>query len=442
MKIRNDKAFNNRSLLKIPSFWLLISAQVCEQLGDSLNFILLLAALLGAFGGDANKANSALILPIFIPILLIGPVAGVFVDRYPRRWWLIGAAVCRGLFIALMAALSPYMAGGSREPLAGFMLMILLVSCVWQFYNPARSSALPEVVPPKQLELANSISITGLLLMQVMGYLVGGLMGDNISPARALWFNAAVYGVVTVLLSLVRFNPPPPHPFPKLSFKAVFNELLQALKELVGSRKHVAGPSLLVMGLLFATGLTFSQLKDFCSDLRYPEALATFNAFLSSLAGVQVGSLTRFVLLLFMAGLGAGLGIGLLGFLKEKVAQLWLIKGAILFAGFCNLWLARMETFAGAAVVAAGIGMGAMLVLALTEARIQANVPVHLRGKILSGYFLTRSAAASAGMALPGLLAFLSLNPGRPFILGLAAWMTLGIGLIYLAVGFFRTNRG
>jgi MFS family permease len=386
------------------SFWLLMSAQITEQLGDSLNLILLLALLTVGLGHDAHRASIALFVPMLMPILFLGPVAGVFVDRWPRKNWLLLAAGGRGVIIACSALLAPWVIQGEGWALGLVTLLILLLSTLWQFYNPARSASLPEIVNRRDLDLANGMSVIVLLMMQIIGFLLGGLLGDNLPLQKALWANAGLYAICFALMLGIRFHAGEPQSFTPLSLTQVFKEQGHALAELFSRQLRLRAAVGKAVLLVAGAGLGFTVLQDYTRTLRFPGFVDAFNRVLLENGGFHVGDLTRFTLLLLTLGVGAAFGAGLLAALKDHIPQLVLIQAGLALAGLAACLMPFCQQFDTAGLAMALMGVGAILVVALTEARLQAKIPAHLRGKVLSAYFLARGMVALGGASLPGLL--------------------------------------
>jgi MFS family permease len=428
--------FLEKSLVRNGSFWLLMAAQISEQIADSLNFIVLLAAFLVVFDGNLPRATQWVVLPTVLAVPLFGAIAGVFVDRVSKRSLLLAAAVGRGALISGLAWLSPYAMEGSMAATASMVGLIFLISTLWQFYNPARSAALPEVVAHDRLDLASSISITVMLIMQIFGYFAGGLLGDNVDPALLLWVNAACYLVTLIFVFFIRFHEPEAYPFEKLSYRSVQKELVQSLKELLSPRMHLRGALVSVVVLVLAVGLAFPNLKDFTASLKFPPVMDHLDAWLLDRWTLKVGPLTRFTLLLFMGGFGAGVGIACLSWLKRHVSQVVLIQAAL---GVCALFLFLLpeaHSFGRASLYMAGAGLGGMLVIALTEARIQRKIPPHLRGKVLSAYFMARGGAVLGAAAIPGMYQQFFERWGGPLAplvwIRFSGWMVLAFAILNL----------
>jgi MFS family permease len=112
-------------------------------------------------------AAAAALTVLYLPYSLIGPFAGVFIDRWSRRQILVWSALVRSVFVLATAAL---MASGSRGlPL---YVAVLLVLGVNRFFLASLSAALPHVVDEDKLVMANSVSPTAGGIMAAIGGIV------------------------------------------------------------------------------------------------------------------------------------------------------------------------------------------------------------------------------------------------------------------------------
>jgi MFS family permease len=123
-------------------------------------------------------AGAAAFAVLYLPYSLIGPFAGVLIDRWSRRQILVWSALARSVFVAATAAV---MALGNRGlPL---YVAVLLVLGVNRFFLSSLSAALPHVVAPDKLVMANSVSPTlgGLTaaLGGIVGLVVNAATGDT-----------------------------------------------------------------------------------------------------------------------------------------------------------------------------------------------------------------------------------------------------------------------
>ena len=122
-------------------------------------------------------AGAAAFAALYLPYSLIGPFAGVLIDRWSRRQILVWSAVVRSAFVVLTATL---MAAGSRG--APLYVGVLLVLGVNRFFLSSLSAALPHVVAEDKLVMANSVSPTAGGIMATLGGIVA--LGLNVATGN------------------------------------------------------------------------------------------------------------------------------------------------------------------------------------------------------------------------------------------------------------------
>jgi MFS family permease len=147
----------------------LLSTRVISQTGDGI-----FTAGLGTYvffnaSTFPNPARGAAAFAVLYgPYSLIGPFAGVFIDRWSRRQILTYSALLRSVFVAGTAALMA--TGNLGVPL---YIAVLLVLGVNRFFLASLSAALPHVVAGDKLVMGNSVSPTAGGTMAAIGGIVG-----------------------------------------------------------------------------------------------------------------------------------------------------------------------------------------------------------------------------------------------------------------------------
>jgi MFS family permease len=158
-----------RSVLAERNFRRLFATRLISQTGDGV-----FTAGLGSYvffnsttyPDPASAATAFAVL--YLPYSLIGPFAGVFIDRWSRRQILVWSAVIRAGFVVLTAALVA--SGNLGLPLYAGVLAALGVN---RFFLSALSAALPHVVAEDKLVTANSVSPTAGGIMAIIGGVIG-----------------------------------------------------------------------------------------------------------------------------------------------------------------------------------------------------------------------------------------------------------------------------
>ncbi len=142
--------------LRAPGFRRLFLVRLAAQFGDGVFQASLAGAVLFNPERQAHAADvAAAFAVLLLPYSIIGPFAGVLLDRWWRQRVLVLAGVVRAVGVLGIAA---EIAGGLHgEPFYASALVLLSVS---RFFLSALSASLPHVVAPDELVTANSLSTT------------------------------------------------------------------------------------------------------------------------------------------------------------------------------------------------------------------------------------------------------------------------------------------
>lgn len=161
-----ERGVTVRELLREQWFPRLYATRLVSQAADGV----FQASLAGAvfFNPDHRtdpKRVAAGFVVLLLPYSLVGPFAGVFLDRWRRQRVLVLANIIRSGFIAATALV--LVVHGSNGGL--FYVAALAALSVNRFYLSALSAALPHVVQSRQLLLANSVSTTSGSIVTIAG---------------------------------------------------------------------------------------------------------------------------------------------------------------------------------------------------------------------------------------------------------------------------------
>jgi MFS family permease len=147
-------------------------------------------------GTDLGLATAAR----FVPVLLFGPLGGVFADRRNKRRILYVTQALQGGLAGVFALLT---ATGQIHMWSVYLLAVAL-GAVNVFDNPARQSFISEMVPPQDLPNAVTLNSISMNLARVFGAAVGGILVEAIGISLCFACNAVSFAAV--LASLVAMN--------------------------------------------------------------------------------------------------------------------------------------------------------------------------------------------------------------------------------------------
>ena len=151
-----------RRLLHNRSFTGLWIGQAISSIGDYFT-LLAVPIFVNRLTGSVMLVGLAF-LSVALPALVLGPVAGVFVDRLDRRKVMIASDVLRGLLMLALLTVR------DASQVWVVYLVGFLVSCAGQFFMPARGAVLPLIVPdPADWLAANA----AMRIIQTVGMLAG-----------------------------------------------------------------------------------------------------------------------------------------------------------------------------------------------------------------------------------------------------------------------------
>jgi MFS family permease len=157
-------------VLKNRNFFLLWLGQIISQVGDRLGQMALIA-LVSVRPGNSTIAIAKVLFFTIAPVFIIGPLAGVYVDRWDRRRTLYISDTLRAM---LMLAIPLFLF--NFTVLIPLYAVIFLVFCIGRFFIPAKLSILPELVENKDMLIANSlINITGMIAA-ILGFGISGIL--------------------------------------------------------------------------------------------------------------------------------------------------------------------------------------------------------------------------------------------------------------------------
>src|SRR5258708_10474583 len=312
--------------------------------------------------------------------MLVGPFAGVLVDRMNRKRLLIFSDVVR-VFVVL----------GFLLAVSADNVWLIYVLSVLQFsfsalFEPCRSAIIPSLVSTDELVIANTLGSVTWSVMLAVGAVVGGLVTALVGPALALLIDSSTFAISALLIMSITVPP-------------------RAIVPGAASRGELGG---------------LGGLQGFAEGLRYTRAHPETGAVLLVKVGGNFGNIDLLMVIyatqLFVLGQN---GTGSLGLLYSAFG-IGAVLGPVLMNRFSDGSVPRLRRliiagyalitlgwflFAGApilALAAAAItikAMGSAIYWTYSSVILQKTVPDHFLGRVFSldqaGFQFTTVVSAS-----------------------------------------------
>jgi DHA3 family macrolide efflux protein-like MFS transporter len=436
------------------AMWL---SQVVSSLGDRVHQVALVF-LVARATNNSPLALGLVFAAMTVPATLVGPFAGALVDRWNRKWVMVGSDLARAAIVGLIPVASGLSVG----------LVVVLVfglAAVSSFFRPARAAALPQVVADEDLLPANSAMWVADTVSDLVGYGLGGLfvafLGSSL--ALAFWVDGASYLASAALVAAVAIPPiVRSAASASASTEAGATATAGAATAVRGTTTTTAGAATAVRGTTTATaGATAtipadapatSILGEMAEGWRFlrAESVLMATTIQAAIAEFGLGALTALSPLLgaslalngmdapaaygfFEMAMGAGLVVGgvILGGMAARLP-----KGPAIIVAFTTLGilLAALSVTGHlivALVLAAGIGLANVTFVVPSQTLFQQRTPGEILGRVVAIRLAIVNAVLAVAMATSGGMAqALGLRP----VLAVCGLATAAAGLAGLAV--------
>lgn len=133
-----------------------------------------------------------------VPVFLIGPVAGVYVDRWDRRRTMYISDFLRFVFILSIPLF--FIGSGTLIPI---YIIVFLSFAIGRFFIPAKMSIIPELVKKEELLLSNSLVSTTGVIAAGLGLGIGGIIVDAFGPKGGFLIDAFGFLLSSLLIYLI-----------------------------------------------------------------------------------------------------------------------------------------------------------------------------------------------------------------------------------------------
>jgi len=314
----------------------------------------------------------------FLPITLFTLFGGVFADRLPKRRILI---ITQALALLQAFTLGLLVVTGQVELWHVYVLAFFL-GVINAFDGPVRQAFVVELVGRDQLTNAVALNSSVFNTARILGPAVGGVLIAIVGMSATFFVNSVSYvGVLAAYLSMR------PDEFHAVDFRRGNGNVLAQVAE--GVRYSLRTPAVLFLFILLAFIGTFGYNFTVIIPL-----VAEF------VLGVGPGKFGLLTSAMGVGSLGTALVIAGKGRLSTRVLLLASSAFVVLLGG-----LALSPWFLLSAALLVVLGAAGVAFSTTINTTLQLTVPDHLRGRVMSIFFLLFAGSTPFGGYLTGLLA-------------------------------------
>ena len=185
-------------VLRNRKFLLLWLAQLVSSFGDWLAILAMFSVVTFRWKGSPDEM--AWVFVAFIgPLAIMGPVAGVLVDRWDLKRTMIASDVARAA-IAIGLAYA--------DNLWQLCVLMGLLSCFSAFFLPAQGALIPELVKKEELLVANALNAQTVHLTKIVGPALAGLIVSEFGERVCFLLDSGTFLISAAFLFFIHASRP------------------------------------------------------------------------------------------------------------------------------------------------------------------------------------------------------------------------------------------
>ncbi|MCX5686904.1 MAG: MFS transporter [Candidatus Omnitrophica bacterium] len=362
-----------RDVLKNKNFLFLWLGQVISNFGDRLNQMALVALVYQRNPGS-EIALAKLISFTIIPVFIIGPIAGAWVDRLNRRNIMIISDILRGVLVLSIPLFIKF------NQILPVYLVIFVIFSISRFFIPSKMAIIPEIVSKEKLLIANTLADATHTIGNVVGLVVAGII-VNIACVGAIggfYIDSLTFFISAALIALMA---------QREFIRDVRNDL-EATRRAIGNsfRRSIAGE--IKEGFSYIAKYSNMRFVVYVFFLLMA-GLGTISCVIIVFIQRAFGTSTRdlgFLGMFLVGGLLAGAILyGKLGqnIERHRAIHLSFITTGIFIILFA-LFVSRYPNLLLAGVIMALLGVSVSPIMVSTNTLTHETIPEEVRGRIFS----------------------------------------------------------
>ena len=363
-----------KEVFALPDFRKLWFAQFVSIFGDFLALFGVISLITFRWHGNVMQVTWVSIA-YMIPLALVGPVAGVFVDRWNvKRVMVASDAVRCVLALLLVWATSVFQV----------CAIMFAISCVSSFFGPAQSITVRTLVPMEKLLAANALISQAFYTVRLLSPALAGALIAVLTEKSCFYldsfsflFSAAMVFTITIAHK--------PAPAGQKSLRGFFSDFTS------GNRFIFTHPSLAFV----ITAMVSAMFVMSC----FAPLISIYVRDTLHRGVIQYGIVST------MIGVGLIVGTQLITRLGANRSRKEIVLWGLLAASVGVGLLGTFKVYSAAVACTLAMGFGFAFVIVSAQTLMQTETPREMLGRVSSSFMSVFSVAQILGLLLSGKLA-------------------------------------
>ncbi len=393
-----------RKVLSNIRFLLLWFGQLNSQLADRVYVYVLM--IIAYRLTHTNLGVAVPLLAFGIPSVLFGPLAGVYVDKWNHKWVMTITSLIRGALILLIVPLI-------GESMILIFFVSLLIYTTMQFFAPAETASIPELVNKNDLIVANSLFMITWMGASVVGFGLGAPLVNIFGNEGTFVAAAVLYFIAAGAVFLIPMKSREPE---KKVESHIIKDLLKGLEFI--RRDFVVRYALFKLFVATAAIAILSLLAiSYAKDV------------------LGIGA-KNFGYLIIAIGVGMFVGMGFLERLRQYMSKGMIVVLSFIVSGLVLIFMGQVSELRAALVLISLLGVGNIFITSSIQTILQQRIPRKIRGRV----FGVQNMLINSAFVFPVIIAGAVADAyGVRLALGVLGWIVVLTGLAGIFLPKFRS---
>ncbi len=187
-----------KMILKHRPFRIMWMAQFVSIFGDFLALFGVILMITYRWHGTVLDITT-ITIAFVLPLTIVGPIAGVFVDHWNVKRVMIASDLIRAALVVLLVFVTD---------IRQICVIFAVLSTVSSFFAPAQSVTLRTLVPMEGLMAANALMAQAFYTVRILSPAIAGLLVKWLTEKSCFYLDSASFVFSAIMISTLAINRP------------------------------------------------------------------------------------------------------------------------------------------------------------------------------------------------------------------------------------------